>query len=219
MISTAVQDEWMNKLNFIYRKEQLVYVETLKNASTWALEVLSLNGFSPIKLTNIDWHQDHVFGFIQHPHRRRIKGIAEDLLTFYSVEQYLLNNLGQRFWLDHLTFGPHSVPLSLTWHSKIEMIDWIPIDVPQIDVVSILSKLFSHHNFEFKYDSDTYKHESDAYKKEISDQIKHMIGNGTGLLHLMLSRDEDLYNTVISNFNSQACNWPDITWLKTHRNN
>jgi hypothetical protein len=204
----------MNQMNRLFRKDHLVYAETLKNASTWVKEILIQNKFSLTNLADVDWGKDHVFGFIQHPHRRRAKGIAEDLLTFYSVEQYLLNNLGHRFWVDHLTFGPHSIPLSLQWHSKAEKIDWIPIDIKHIDVASVLSKLFKHHGLEFHYDEQIEKHLSDDYKTEIFERIRHMIGNGSDTLNLMLARDEDLYNTVVSNFNPNAVDWKDATWLK-----
>lgn len=214
VIPTDIQDDWMNRVNRLFKKDQLVYAEVLKNASTWASGILSYNGFHEIKLQDVDWEKHHVFGFIQHPHNRRLKGIAEDLLTFCSVEQYLLNNLGHRFWVDHLTFGPHSMPLSLTWHNKTTKIDWIPIDVPHIDVGLMLSKLFSSYGLEFKNNDQIEKHQSDEYKKEVHDRIKHMIGNGSSHLHLMLSGDLDLYETVVCNFDPCAEDWDEISWLK-----
>lgn len=216
-INTTIQDEWVNSQNMIYRKNNLVFAVVLKNASTWAALMLSHNGFTQGRAKEIDWHRDHVFGFIQDPWTRRIKGITEDLLTFYSVEQYLLNNLGKNFWLNHLVFGPHSIPLSLLWHDKMYQIDWIPIDHPRINLDLALEKLFLHHGMEYQTleKSDKHRHKSDTYQSEIFKTIQHITGHGNGNLHLMLSKDIDFYNTVIQNFDfDNNDSWNKISWLE-----
>ena len=215
-MNTTFQDIWVDRQNIIYRKNNLVFALTEKNAGTWAKNLLTHNGFVTQTPSNIDWHRDHVFGFIQDPFRRRIKGIVEDLITFYSVEQYLLNNLGHKFWTDHLVFGPHSIPLSLTWHDKMYLIDWIPIDQPEIDLNRILQKLFDYHQLtiEFLSESENPSHKSFAYKNELFDRIKHIIGEGSGNLYLMLAKDIDLYNSVNTHFHKNHSEWHGISWLQ-----
>lgn len=211
---TATQDVWMEKTNVLLRKDNLVFAVVLKNASSWAKTVLRLNGFSEIKISQVNWEKDHVFGFIQEPWRRRAKGIVEDLVSFYSVEQYLLNNLGKKFWTEHLTFGPHSVPLSLVWHGHCEKIDWIPMDHPDVDLVKMMDKIFQHHGMTFVPGTKIDKHRSDPYKKELFEKMQHIIGYGSGTLYLMLARDTDLYQSVMQGFNPKGETWAEISWLK-----
>jgi hypothetical protein len=213
-INNQLQIAWMNKKNNLLKRGPLVYAGTLKNASTYFHNLLTLNQFVPISFDQVNWEQDHVFGFIQDPWKRRAKGIAEDLLTHYSCEQYLLNNLGHRFWVDHLTFGEHSIPLTLTWHSKVEDIDWIPLDCPDVDAVEMLKKLFENYSLTLDVPVNLEKHQTDFYKKEVYDQISKFINNGSASLHLMLAKDSDLYNTVICNFNAYESQWNHISWLK-----
>ena len=214
---TATRHRWMNTTNRLFRRDDLVFAIVLKNASTWAETILKLNEFSEITLSEVDWEKDHVFGFIQEPWTRRVKGVVEDLVTFYSVEQYLLNNLGQKFWVEHLTFGMHSAPLTLTWHQYCEKIDWIPMDMPNVDLLDMLEKIFKHHGMDFNPGDRVDRHESSAYKKELFEKLQHIIGNGSATLWLMLARDVDLYNSVLQRFNPKGQTWDEISWLKGNR--
>jgi hypothetical protein len=171
------------------------------------------NGWQADKFINIDWTQDHVFGFIMEPWKRRAKGIAEDLLTGYSVEQYLLNNLGKKFWEDHLTFGMHSVPISMVWSGYTDKIDWIPLDIP-VDSNTLLKKLLEKYHIVLDYSVPTEDHKTEKYKQEIYEKITNFLGNGSMTLQLMMATDVDLYESVAQRINTDGQCWDEISWLK-----
>jgi hypothetical protein len=150
------------------------------------------------------------------PYKRRAKGIAEDLLTNYSVEQYLLNNLGKKFWDDHLTFGPHSMPVSLVWSGYTDKIDWIPLDLPA-DSNMLLNKLLEKYNIVLDYSVATEEHKTEKYKQEIYEKISNFVGHGRGNLNLMLAGDVDLYQSVVKRINTHGQRWDEISWLKNNQ--
>ena len=207
-----VQDSWIDHNNFMLRKNNLVYASNRKCASTYYHSLLMSNGWSYTKFRNINWEQDHVFGFIMEPWKRRIKGIAEDL-SYYSVEKFLLSNLGRKFWLDHLTFGPHSVPLTLTWHRYSYMIDWIPLDGP-VPADDLLDRLLDKYNIVLDRSGQHNSNPADDYQKNLYLEIDKIVGNGLSMLQLTMAADTDLYNSVIGSMNFNSTNWDDISWLK-----
>lgn len=218
LVDSSYRDKWVSNQNVLYRRDRLVYAENLKNASTYFGELMTHNKFVPIKASDVNWKKDHVFGFISSPMKFRAKGITEDLLTFYSVEQYLLNNLGRRFWTHHLTFGPHSVPISLRWQSKVEYIDWIPLDREIVDPIAMLRKLFEKHSMTLDVPEGLAQHKSSPYKQEVYEQISKYVIEGSDWLNLMLSYDIDLYNTVSEHFNHKGKTWDQVSWIENARN-
>ena len=67
----------------------LVYLRTLKCASTFFWQSFTKFGWVEIEFDKIDWQKQQVFSHIMHPTQRRLKGISEfiwinqtqDLLT------------------------------------------------------------------------------------------------------------------------------------------
>jgi len=214
-IKTTVRDHWISTVNFCLRKNELVYLITLKCASTFYQSLLINNGWQAEKFTNIDWNKDHVFGFIMDPWTRRAKGIAEDLLTFYSVEQYLLNNLGKKFWDDHLTFGIHSIPVSMVWSGYTDKIDWIPLDIP-VQSTMLLDKLLGKYNVVLDYSLATTEHKTEKYKQELYEKILNIVENGSANLQLMMAGDVDLYQSVVEKININGQYWDEISWLRNN---
>jgi hypothetical protein len=170
------------------------------------------NGWQRVKFQDINWNSDQVFGFIMEPWKRRIKGIAEDL-SYYSVEKFLLSNLGRKFWLDHLTFGPHSVPLTLTWHRYSYMIDWIPLDGP-VSADDLLDRLLAKYSIVLDRNEQHNSNPADDYQKNLYLEIDKIIGNGLSMLQLTMSADTDLYNSVISSMDFNSAHWDTTSWLK-----
>jgi hypothetical protein len=214
-ISINMRNQWINRVGECLRKDNVVYLVTLKCASTFYRKLLANNGWQPTQFSSIDWQQDHVFSFIMEPWARRAKGIAEDLLTYYSVEQYLLNNLGKRFWDDHLTFGPHSMPITLTWSGYVDKIDWIPLD-STVESNVLLDKLLELHGITLDYSSANSPHRSDQYKQEVFERISMFTESGSNCLQLMLAGDLDLYRTVLQRMNPKGETWAEISWLRSN---
>ena len=216
--SMTVRNYWIDQTTSFLKKDHVVYGITLKCASTFYCSLLQNNGWKPAKFSDIDWENDHVFSFIMDPWKRRAKGIAEDLLNGYSVEQYLLNNLGKKFWEDHLTFGGHSIPITLYWPGYYDKIDWIPLDAG-VDSNRLLDKLLKSHAMTLDYSNTVETHVTEEYKQEVYEKIKKMVGNGSSTLQLMLSSDVDLYNNVLGRINLQGDSWDKISWLKNKNHN
>lgn len=212
---------WLNKFNIlIYKKNNLIYIPTLKNACTFYRTLCMYNNWKTISWYDIDWHNHHVISFIGEPKRRYFKGLAQDLFNinfledkevFYELLKYSTKTLNDTT----LILTVHSTPLSIVLGDKVEQIDWIPIH-KNIDNYKYFKKLCLEYGIETRDDSPTIeKHESIPQKEAFFDVLyNNMADIETNLyFNLVMSKDVDLYNRVLSKFNPVGSNWQEISWL------
>lgn len=194
-----------------YRKGPLVYLRTLKCASTYYSEEFKRNGWIQESFEDINWEKDHVFSFIMDPLDRRIKGLAE-FITMYPKTECLLDQ-PSIFWQKLACLDLHSVPYHLTYHGYVRKIDWIPIDNPNYTSEELVIKLCRYHNIDLRL-SEQKKHVADEKKKSICQTISALTGNGSGELYLSLELDQYLYHEVTLKVDYQKDTWDLITWLR-----
>lgn len=202
-----IQDFWMNDVNSCLRRNNLVYVNHPKCASTYYMNLLAENGWTPLEYKDIDWASDHVFGFFMDPFTKHAKAITAELAGYPDKLDVLLS-MGPRFFQDLGLFGWHTMPLWLRFGNRVWDITWIPIDV-QIDSDTLFRKFLKHHNTEIDFVS-VDSNPSDAYTQQLFHQIKQLIGNGSAILWQVLSRDLDLYNQIGNLMNYQGHCWSDV---------
>jgi len=197
----------------IYRKEHLVYIPTLKCASTYYADQFLTNHWEEFTVDTIEWAHDHVFSFIMNPLIRRAKGLAE-FITMYPETVSLLDQ-GERFWKNLLYLDIHSVPYHYTYHQYTRSIDWIPIDqnYPSEDLVI---KLCQSHDIDINLLYNKL-HESTVNKLEIYKKIINLTGNGSAELYLGIEPDMFLYNDVCARINPTGATWNEISWLKNQK--
>lgn len=199
-VSRNVENNWVNEGLRCWRSGSLVYVRMLKNASSYYTKVFLDNHWQEITFNDIDWTNDTVFGFIQDPFQRYIKGLTEDAWSTSDAQTVI------RFLLDY----PHAAVCLISYHTNTihltigdRMYDmtWIPIDVDQPSQKRV-DQLCSKHNITINWPKNQKLNESPPEKLELFQQVKTKLGNGSGPLWRMLSRDIDLYHAVIADLNT-----------------
>ncbi len=203
----------------ICKKDNLVYLASLKAASTYYKSVFVSNGWETMKFTDIDWGQHHVFGFISDPITRYLKALTEDYFneeTEQLVEdpefQELLRKIVSRHRKQCFVLTYHSLPLSVTLGKYARLVDWIPLGE---GADKIFSKLCEKYNIALDFTLDTIDvHESNERKLSVYNNLKSLFGKGNYFRDLVLAQDIELYNDVKSKINLNGTHWEEISWLR-----
>jgi hypothetical protein len=215
----------------IYRNKNLVYLATLKAASTFYSTVVLANGWDTIAFGDIDWHHDHVFGFIIDPFTKYIKALAEDYFN-EEIEtivngsedwiadpefQKLLPAILSRHKEQCLILTHHSLPLSITLDDYANLVDWIPIDIG-VSSVDLFTKLCKQYTITIDYSSENIDiHTSMQNKISVFNDLKEKFGQGNYISDIVLAKDIDLYQNVKSKFNPHEETWDKISWLRKQK--
>jgi hypothetical protein len=208
----------------ICRKNNLVYLASLKAASTYYKSLLVSNGWDTIQFDSIDWKRDHVFGFIADPVTRYIKAITEDFFneeTEYLVEdpefQNLLRKIVSRHKKQCFVLTYHSLPLSITLGDYAKKVDWIPLS-ENIPSDKLFTKLCEKYIITLDYTLETIDHHvSTEHKLLIYNELKLLFGDGNYFRDMVLAKDIDLYNDVKSKININGTTWDEISWLRNQK--
>ena len=202
----------LDKLLTFYKKDNLVYALVLKNASSYYTNLFEYNNWQKIIYREINWNDDHLFGFIMDPIKRFYKGVTQDLVTnnIKNISKFLNSNIENNGHF--LLMTPHSTPITFTHRSIYRNIDWIPLDLEQSSDY-YFKKLLEHHNIKFKW-TDVNDYKSNTEKTNVYDELKRTIPNNSTLLYQLLHEDIMLYEDVIRNFDSTKNDWNSISWLK-----
>lgn len=201
-----------------YKKNDLVYVPSMKAASTYYCTLCAANDFERIKFSEIDWDSDHVFGFMAEPKKRYFKGLVEDILqsedpSFQdSVYKILENNHKVGF----VTTG-HCMPITRILSNWAYKIDWIPLYENHIPSHELFLKLCRHHGITID-DSDPSidPHESNNYKKDIFNkfyELANKFDDSAVPWFVNIAEDLDLYYNVVARINPAGNTWTEISWL------
>jgi hypothetical protein len=111
----------------------------LKCANSYYVDLLHVqNGWNPVKLSDLDLNNVHLFGLLLHPLTRRIKGILENLGHSYNYDyEKILLLLQQlefaKFVSTISTLDAHTMPYSFIFGPLLENIHWIPME-PYTDI-------------------------------------------------------------------------------------
>ena len=192
-----------------YRQGRVVYIRTLKCASTFYSTLFESNHWQTQTLLDIDWDFDHVFSFIMDPMERRLKGLAEFIMTLDHRDLLEVTE----FWpmVSYLDF--HSMPYTMTYKNFCNKIDWIPIDHPEFKSEHLVEILLRDNNISLDW-SFTESHRSTDRKKEVYNKIKSLSGQCSGAVHISLEEDIKLYNSVCRSIQFYKKTWNEISWLK-----
>jgi hypothetical protein len=189
--------QWMDQEAECLTYDHLVYVKTLKAASTYYSAVLRTNGWRSMQFGHIDWQHNQVFGFIMDPVTRYLKGLTEDCLD--SGLAPLINDVLRLQQQQHLCLiTQHTMPLSLLFGDRVYEISWIPLDL-DLDPDDCLRSMLKAHGIDVLWDGGfRHQHVSDAHKQELFLHTKTMFAQGNAHFYRIFARDIDLYNDVVS---------------------
>lgn len=206
---------WLREFD-IYRHGSLVYLRTLKCASSYYSRLFANNGWTQQTADTIDWDRDHVFSFIMDPHERRLKGLTEFVVANHQLD---LLRFEQIFWGGVLYMDMHAIPYSVCYGQHVEKIDWIPLDCQNFES-DCAERMVKHllKDYGLVYDfPDQRLHESDQQKLQVYETIKQKTGNANFAMHIGLEADINLYHRVccgVSPWLMNQHNWKGVSWLK-----
>lgn len=203
----------------VYRHQNLVYVATFKCASTYYTTLVQNNGWHRILWREINWTNDHVFGFLIDPVVRYVKALAEDYVNEESAEfeellfKYLEHSLPKSTLI---TF--HSIPICTSLKQYVNKIDWIPIS-QGFNHHSLLLTLLDKHNIILSHYGDTVdSHIGTDYKKNLEKRMFDLFNSNKQHIsfNLLLSEDVELFEQVKQKINPQGIHWDQISWLRSN---
>lgn len=209
-LQTLCHDHWASQDNDIYQCKDLIYLRTLKNASTYYSTVVKKNNWKEIEFNDIDWNQHTVFSFIRNPKMRYYSGLVEDILADPEI---LVSIMALAKSTRSVVFTLHSTPLSIELGDYVHKIKWIPIDINYANGVNpeqMFFDLCAHHDIDINWDIGSIPanrlNTNDA-KIKIYEQLMSLVeskqfslfNNNNQIFNKLFAKDIDLYNTVCSN--------------------
>lgn len=208
------EQELLNKINpHCFRKPgySLVYIATLKCASTYYSTLLLDNGWERIYFTDIDWQRDQVFSFINDPDLRYHKGLSEDVLNAESeeLESHILQTLSK--FDQHLgLFSFHTLPITIKLQGYIDKIFWIPIfdGSPHHE---IFLELLKSYNLTAEPGENLDPNMANEKKKTYYNKIQSATNLDRDLYKIFTAGNKDLFKKVCSKLNSNNSSWQEIS--------
>jgi hypothetical protein len=194
----------------------LVYVRTLKCASTFFWETFKKIGWWEIRFNDIDWKNQRVFSHILDPDQRRHKGVAEYIDMNDAYDLFYHSETFRKFVTHTPTLDQHSVSYHDQYGNYCNQIDWIPLtgrsheqSVAKTDQLLRYYgiKIFNNWNWEREHIS------SDRQKKLQKDLEDIWCKDQPFWLEWYLERDRALYRRVVEKFNHDAEAWHESSWL------
>ena len=188
---------WQNESSECFCKNNLIFVNILKNASSFYRDVFVTNKWNFLKFENVNWEDNYVFGFIQHPVVRYCKGLTEDLYENLDLSGKILPLLSDNI-KNFLPLTFHTLPISMTCGDRMYQMTWFPLDADtsskqQLDDFCRGHNVFLNWNFNFNL------HSSNPKKINFFNNVKFLLGNGNHIFWKVFAKDMDLYNKVICN--------------------
>lgn len=184
-----------------YRKNNLVFVPLYKNAATTYEHFFGyLLKWESILTENIDWNSDKVFSYISNPITRHIKGTVE-FLTLKNL-QHLVDHPDFRDIFVNGFFDHHTMPISILFGDKKDLIYWMPIDHPTTTSEELTGKFLASHGVSIDISKIKRYHSSPAEKKELEQKIQKTF-NEIGFtkdnfgFYFLLDDDIIFYNKVM----------------------
>jgi hypothetical protein len=203
----------------------LVYVRTLKCASTFFWDSFKKLGWWEIDFDSIDWKNQHVFSHMMDPDKRRHKGVAEYINMYNAYDLFYQNETFKKF-IEHIPgLDQHSVSYHDQYGNYCNLIDWIPLSGRSHEFTWWLTPeestaktdlLLRHHGVKVfdRWAWDRKNSSSDRQKQLEKDLEELWQKDRPHWTDWYLQRDRELYRRVISKFNHEAATWADSSWLR-----
>lgn len=197
----------------------VVYLRTLKCASTFFHHNFQAWGWEEISYQDIDWDNQLVFSHILEPVARRHKGIAE-FIDMTGTKDLLFNDSRfQRFVAHAPLLDVHSASYHDYYGQGAWLIDWILLTSDPLSNIRLTERFLKYalNQQQFPWDF-SWQHVSTPDKKQIEKKVIDLWqtdrAGGTEYVDFYLERDLVLYQTVTEKFSPEQDSWPDTSWLK-----
>jgi len=203
----------------------LVYVRTLKCASTFFWNSFKNLGWWEIDFKSIDWKHQHVFSHMMDPVVHRHKGMAEYINMYDAYDLFYQNETFKKFIAHIPALDQHSMSYHDQYGNYCNLIDWIPLSgrshgstwwlTPE-ESAAKTDQFLQHHGIKVfdRWAWDQVHESTDRQKKLVKDIQELWSKDRPACGDWYRQRDQELYNRVISKFNYDAATWPDSSWLR-----
>lgn len=208
-----------------YQCQNIVYVPVKKCANSYYVNLLHVqNGWIPVKLSNLNLDNVHLFGLLLHPLARRIKGILQILGQSYDHDYNKLFFLLQqsdfaKFLGTISTLDAHTMPYSFIFGHLLEKINWIPMELyTDIELQQQIKYFADTHTVKIKLPNMINRvNQSSPMKQQCFIELQKIYLQTTpsAELYQMFSRDLSLYHRLIEshennyNYNTRRSQHPD----------
>ena len=203
-----------------YRSGRLVYIPIPKIASSSFRYLFGETlVWQQTQVDQIDWDHDHVFSHIMDPMVRHAKGTAECVIQYDMLD--VVEDPKFQKLLATCVFDIHSYPIvQCIGAENCQKIDWIPIDLVEVDGNTLTAKFLKHHGIDISaqdlpklYTStdSLLGDEKQALSVRILELHKKYDVNNT--LSYFYDRDIVLYNHVKVTIRWWQDSWDQISWL------
>ena len=195
----------------------LVYVRTLKCASTFFWTSFKKLGWWEIEFKSIDWRDQHVFSHMIEPVQRRHKGVAEYINMYDAYDLFSLTDAFKKFIAHIPTLDQHSVSYHDQYGNYCNIIDWIPLsDHSHEESIAKTDLLLRHHGIKvFDRWNWNQTHCSPDRQKKLEKDLEELWNKDQPHRgDWYLRRDRELYQRVISKFNYDGATWAESSWLR-----
>ena len=194
----------------------LVYVRTLKCASTFFWETFKKIGWWEIDFDTIDWKHQHVFSHMMDPDQRRHKGVAEYINMNDAYDLFYQNETFRKFVAHSPTLDQHSTSYHDQYGNYCNQIDWIPLSGhSHEETVAKTGLLLQHHGI-YIFDRWAWdrEHPSIDRQKKLQKDLEDLWHKDQPFwTSWYLERDRLLYRRVMAKFNYDGATWPETSWL------
>jgi len=203
----------------------LVYVRTLKCASTFFWNSFKKLGWWEIDFEKIDWKHQHVFSHMMDPVQRRHRGVAEYINIHDAYDLFYQNETFSKFIAHIHGLDQHSLSYHDQYGNYCNLIDWIPLTgrshgatwwLTHEETVAKTDLFLQHHGIKVfdRWDWERVHKSTDRQKKLQKDIQELWSKDQPAWGDWYLQRDRELYDRGISKFNYDAVTWPESSWLR-----
>jgi hypothetical protein len=249
LLPAYIKDECNNLHNFQSRKEEicdadywikqtlnvcvykdLAFVPITKCAYTYHTSLFNSMGWKMVRLCDVDVENTKFFGVIMHPIARRLKGIAQWLVTSYNetVPRWsptnpwvfndddinvnwtqLHNDINTKYFkklLGNIGLGDnHSLPYSTLFGNLLDKVHWIPMDLfTKTQVHDSLMSFFKLHGHDIQLSADRKPlNVSTDNQLQVYNTVKEIFNNNPQehyQLYQIYSTDLKFYYNLVDKF-------------------
>jgi hypothetical protein len=196
----------------------LVYVSTLKCASSFFHESFRRLHWYKITFDQIDWKNQHVFGHLLDPDIRRNKAVAE-VITQNNLGGLFHNDESFRQLVRHVPLlDGHSKSFYDLYGDRCKDIDWIPITGRKSQEVIDKTNdfLIEIGNVKmFNRWAWNKANVSNPWKKKLEQDLTELWETDRPeSADRYLQNDRDLHRCVITQFDYEGSCWAESSWLR-----
>ena len=195
----------------------LIYVRTLKCASTFFWETFKKIGWWEINFNEIDWKNQPVFSHMLDPDQRRHKGVAEYIDMNDAYDLFYQNETFKKFIAYIPAMDQHSTSYHDQYGNYCNQIDWIPLsERSHEESVAATDLLLQYHGIKLFNNWNWQRaHRSTDRQKKLQKDLEDLwYKDRPGWADWYLERDRLLYHRVMAKFNYDGTTWPESSWLR-----